>query len=277
MEPNWLQSLFMGLVSGFTEFLPVSAEAHRLLFQKMTGIGEEALLLSFAAQVASLLALLLACYPKVLKLARERRLAKIPPKQRKRQPDGRLLLDLRLLCCGWPFAFLSLMAYMILANFIPDIWVMSAILTVNGLVLFLQERFPQGNKDSRSFSVLDSVLLGILSAFSAVPGLSGIACSTTYGKIRGGDGSYILDMCLLLAVPVLTLLVIANGYSILSGGFAISAALAMKCAACAVAAFISAYYAIILMRFLAYRVGFSGFAYYCWSVALFSFILYLML
>lgn len=277
VEPNWLQSFFFGLISGFSEFLPISSEAHRILFQKMTGMDRQIDLLRLAAQVSALLAVLLACFPRISKLSRERRLAKVPPKQRKRQPDGRLLLDIRLLHCAWPFAVLGLLLYIILADFVPEIWVLGIILTVNGLVLYLPERFSQGNKDSRSFSALDGALLGILSALSAVPGLSGIGCSSSYGKMRGGDGSYILDMCLLLAVPVLVVLVLVNGYVVLMGGFAVSAILACKCVVCAVASFISAYYGIILMRFLAYRVGFSGFAYYCWGAALFTFILYLML
>lgn len=277
MEPNWLQSLFLGLISGFSEILPVSAEAHRLLFQKMTGIGQQAALLRLASQTAALLALLLACYPRISKLRRERKLTQTPKKHRKRQPDSRLLLDIRLLRCGILPAVLGMMVYFALRNYVPALWLMAMILALNGVILFLPDRFPQGNKDSRSLSALDGLLLGLCSALSAVPGLSGIGCSVTYGKLRGADGSYILDMCLLLAIPVIAVMLGINGYFVLAAGAAVSTTLILKCVACAVAAFVGAYYGIILMRFLAYKVGFSGFAYYCWSVALFSFILYLML
>lgn len=277
MEPNWLQSLFLGLISGFSEFLPVSAEAHRLLFQKMTGIDQQAAIYRFICQAAALLALLLACYPRIAKLRRERKLAQIPPKRRKRQPDGRLLLDIRLLRCGLLSAVLGMIPYISIRDLVPSLWLLAALLTLNGFILFLPDRFPQGNKDSRSMSSMDGLLLGLCSALSAVPGLSGIACAVTYGKLRGADGRYILDMCLLFAIPVIAVMLAINGYFVLTAGVAVTTVLALKCVACAAAAFIGAYYGIILMRFLAYKVGFSGFAYYCWSVALFSFILYLML
>ena len=34
---NWLQSLIYGLVSGITEFLPISSSAHQIILQKMFG------------------------------------------------------------------------------------------------------------------------------------------------------------------------------------------------------------------------------------------------
>ena len=42
-----------------------------------------------------------------------------------------------------------------------------------------------------------------------------------------------------------------------------------------IAAFLGAYLSVILMRFLAVKIGFSGFSYYCWGAALFVFVLYL--
>jgi hypothetical protein len=40
-------------------------------------------------------------------------------------------------------------------------------------------------------------------------------------------------------------------------------------------AFVGSYLGITFIRFLAVKVGFSGFAYYSWGAALFAFILYL--
>jgi len=277
VEPNWLQSLFLGLISGFSEFLPFSAEAHRQLFFRLTGVNSQVDIYRLVCQFASLLALLLACYPRISKLRREWKLYRVPPKQRKRQVDIRLVLELRLFRFGMIPAIISVCFYWFLRGFIPELWLLAALMAVNGFILYLPDRFPQGNKDSRSLTALDAMALGFFSGFSAVTGISGISCAAAYGKLRGGDGSYILEMCLLLAIPVTAVMFLMSGYIVAVGGIAISAALLFKCLLCAVAAFFSAYYGIILMRFLAYRIGFSGFAYYCWSAALFSFILYLML
>lgn len=277
MEPNWLQSLFLGFISGFSEFLPVSSDAHRQLFFKLTGVQGQTELLCFVAQFAAFIALLLACYPQISKLRREYKLIKLPPKQRKRQPDMGLVLDIRVLRFGILPAAVSASLYWILRGIVPDLWLLALLTATNGLILYLPDRFPQGNKDSRSMTALDSIALGLLSGFSAITGVSGISCSAAYGKLRGGDGSYILEICLLLAIPVTLVMLAINAFAVAAGAAALSANIIFHCVICAAGAFFSAYYGIILMRFLAYRVGFSGFAYYCWSIALFTFILYLML
>jgi undecaprenyl-diphosphatase len=38
---NWIQGLLLGLVQGFTEFLPVSSSGHLTIFQELFGIGGE--------------------------------------------------------------------------------------------------------------------------------------------------------------------------------------------------------------------------------------------
>ena len=40
MEIGWLESLLYGLLSGFTEFVPVSAQAHGAILRRLFGCGE---------------------------------------------------------------------------------------------------------------------------------------------------------------------------------------------------------------------------------------------
>ena len=47
------------------------------------------------------------------------------------------------------------------------------------------------------------------------------------------------------------------------------------CITAALMSFIGAYLGICMIRFIAVRVGYSGFAYYSWGLALLTFILYL--
>ena len=49
-----------------------------------------------------------------------------------------------------------------------------------------------------------------------------------------------------------------------------------KCILSVLGAGCGSYFGIMLMRFLAVKVGFTGFAYYSWGAALFSFVMYLV-
>ena len=54
MDLNWLQSLLIGLVSGLTDILPVSAQAHKVILLKLFGHSSEPLVLRFMLHLATL-------------------------------------------------------------------------------------------------------------------------------------------------------------------------------------------------------------------------------
>ena len=275
MEWSWLQSLVYGLTSGVCEFLPVSADAHRALLSYLTGSGKEELVFRLICHVCILLALLLSCRPQLEKLRRERKIASVSGKRRKRQPDVKTVLDIRVLKTALLPLLLSVVFYLPARNLLNDLWLLVLILVANGIILFLPQLFPRGNKDSRSMSAVDSMLMGLGHGVGVIPGISGIGTAVSLGKIRGLDRQYAVDMCLLLSIPALLALIVFDVYSIVSLGAAISFGQIVPYFLAGATAFFGAYMCVILMRFLAVKIGFSGFSYYCWGAALFVFVLYL--
>jgi len=49
---SW-EAVFLGIVQGLTEFLPVSSSGHLVLFQRLFGIEEGALIFDVAVHVAT--------------------------------------------------------------------------------------------------------------------------------------------------------------------------------------------------------------------------------
>ena len=84
MGLNWLQSLIYGFISGFTEFLPVPSDGHRLIFLELIGVSDSAVM-RLSVRLGALLALAFLCAPMIAKLNRERKIASITEKRRKRQ------------------------------------------------------------------------------------------------------------------------------------------------------------------------------------------------
>lgn len=274
VELNWLQSLLYGAVSGFAEFLPIDPVAHKKLLLLLMG-AEKSPFLDLTVHLACLLALVLSCWPQLSKLQRERRIAAVPARRRKRQPDMRALKDLRFL----KTALLPLLFGFVLINWMSPVeeklWLTAVCLVFNGVLLYLPPYFPSGNKDSQTVSGLDGLLVGLGGVFGVVPGVSRITGLTTVGQLRGCGRSYILDMGLLLSIPALAVICFLDIVSMFAAGAALSGALVLSCLLAAAAAFAASYFGIVFIRFLAVKVGFSGFAYYSWGAALFAFILYL--
>jgi len=55
---NVAKAIFLGLVQGFTEFLPVSSSGHLVLFQRILGISGDMLLFDIVLHLGTLLAVL---------------------------------------------------------------------------------------------------------------------------------------------------------------------------------------------------------------------------
>lgn len=276
MKWSLLQSLLFGVISGFSEFLPVSAEAHQFLFGVFTGAGQEMAGFRFACRVGVLLALLLSSRPQLQRIRRERRLATIPAKRRKRQPDLQTLRDIRFLRTAAVPAVLALAAYPWLVAQANRLWLIALLMALNGLLLYIPSVRRVGNKDSRHMSFLDAAFQGIGGAIGAVPGISRLGCAAAAGQFVGADLQADLELILVLCVPVLSVLTGIDAYLAWAGA-ALSFGYFIHYLIAAAAASISAYFGIVLVRFLAVREGFSGFSFYCWGAALLSFILYLMI
>ncbi len=275
MEWSWLESLLYGFISGFFEFLPVSSDSHKGLYVFFSGAGAEESVFRLISHISVLLALLILCRPHIVRLYRERKIASIPAGRRKRQPDSRSLLDMRVLRTAWIPLLLCFLFYLPVKKMAGNMGALAFLFAANGMILYLPQLFPRGNKDSRSASAIDSLVLGLGAGLGVIPGISRMGAALSFGKIRGLDRQYALDISLLLSLPSILILVGFDVYSIVILGAAVSIGQIIAYILTAAAAFLGAYSSITLMRFLAVKVGFSGFSYYCWGAALFTFILYL--
>lgn len=275
MEWNWLQSLLFGFLSGFAEFLPVSAEAHQQLFGCLTGAGNEMLVFRLICHISVMAALLISCRAQLKRLSRERRIAASSQKRRRRQPDKIALMDMRLLRTAAIPMVLSFALYWKTQQLTEKLWVLSLILVINGVILYLPQFFSSGNKESQGMSALDSMMIGLGGALAVVPGISRIGTLISTGQIRGGEKRYITEIALLLCIPALLFLIFFDIYGIYIAETVLSLHLLLYYFLAAVAAFSGALFGIQFVRFLAVKIGFAGFAYYSWGVAMLIFVLYL--
>ena len=277
MDWNWLHSLVYGLISGFSEFLPISPDAHQRFFAELTGVGQGHLPHRLFSHIGGLLALLLVCKPQIDKLIRERRIATLPARRRKRQPDIKSLAEIRFLRMAGVMLLLSIPAFVLVSRLGNPLWLVALLLLVNGVILYVPQFLPGGNREALSLSAADSLLTGISGAFGRLPGISGIGASMSALKARGVDWQYALQICLLLSVPAFLIAMGCDVYGMVIANAGISLGDIFYYLLTAASAFAGAYLGIIFMRFLAVKAGFSGFAYYCWGMALFGIFLYLMI
>jgi len=277
MDWNWLLSIVYGLISGFTGFLPVSADAHEVLFRVFTGVEGDFLGFRLACHLAAFLALLLAYRPNLVRFRRERRIARIPPKRRRRHPDQDALKEVRFLRTACVPAVVVAVLCGFVQMHIKQLWLLALLLVIGGVLLYAPQFFRTANKSAGTVSALDALLVGIGGGISPIPGLSGLAGSMAVGSLRGLDRGFAVDAGMMLFLAVQPVLICFDAYNIATIGTAFSGGWFFLYFLAAAASFGGAFLSVKLVRFLAVRAGFAGFSYYCWGLALFTFALYLMI
>lgn len=277
MELSWFESLVFGLFSGLADVLPVSAQAHKAILMKIFGASGEHPLMRLVIHLAILAALYYSCSNQIMRIARQRKLAKIPKKKRKRPVDARTLMEFRLLCTMSVPVVISLFLYEKTSGWGERLNLTALFLLLNAVVLYLPNLMPTGNKDARSMSGLEGLMMGLGGAASVLPGVSSVGCSTAVASVCGADRPFALNLTYLMHMVLTVGLIVLDLITLAEVGLsAMSLSVIICCLLAAAAAFAGAFFGIRVMRMMAVNIGYSVFSYYCLGAALLSFVLYLM-
>ena len=276
MDLNLFESTLYGFISGLTEILPVSGQAHRNLILQLLGQQGEQALLRLLIHAGILVALYYSCQNHILRMVRAKKLARVPKRRRKRPLDVRSLMDVSLLKTMALPVILALLFYGRLSALNEKRILVSVLLFINGIVLYIPPFLPSSNRDSRTLSRVEGLWMGLGGGLSLLPGISATGASASIASICGVDRIYGLNMIFLMCMVLTAGLMVHDVLALIAVGVAglnFMALLSYILAGCA--AFAGAFFGIRLMRVLCANRSLSVFAFYCWGVSLLTFILYL--
>lgn len=277
MDLNWLESILYGFFSGMMDILPVSVEAHKVLLLKFFGKQGNLDLLDLLVHLSILGALYVSCQSHIVRIRRARALVRIPKKKRKRPLDTRTLMDWSMLKTMTVPVILGLFLYRYTAPVYGNLLLMALFLFLNGLILYVPQFLPTSNRDSRTLSRIEGLLMGLGGAVSIIPGISAIGAATSVGSVCGVERNYSLTMALMLNMVLMAGMVVYDVLGIMANGLGLlSLAIILRYLLTAVVSFGGTILGVKIMRYLAENQGFSLFGVYCWGLALFTFILNLM-
>ncbi len=277
MDLNWLQSILYGIVAGLTDVLPVSAQAHEVLLMKFWGIQEHMEFVNFLTHLAVIAALYFSSQTQLIRISRARALARIPKRKRRRPLDTRSLMDFSLLKTMLVPVVIGLFLYRFASRWNSSLPVIAAFLALNGVILYAPQFLPGSNRDSRTLSRVEGLLMGLGGMASVLPGISAVGMATSIGSICGVERSYSLNMALLMKLFLTAGMLVYDGMAIASNGIGtLSFLILLRCLLTMLAAFIACVLGVKFLRYLAARHSFALFGLYCFGLSLFTFILNLM-
>lgn len=277
MELNWLQSILFGLVSGAADIIPVSGQAHRLLLLKFFGVNQMPNLLALVLHLSVAAALYLSSQGQFVRMNRARALARIPKKKRKRPLDTRSMMDWSLIKTMLVPTAIGLLLNSRVRGWSVNMFLIAGMLFVNGLILYIPQFLPTSNRDSRTLTRLEGVLMGLGAGASVLPGISTVGIMVSIASVCGIERLYGLNMTFIVKLFFLAGLMVYDVLAIITDGLGgLTVMLLAQYLFTGLLSFGASMFAIRLLRRLAPEHGFHTFGVYCWGLALFTFILNLV-
>ena len=277
VEFSWLQSLAMGLFSGLTDVLPVSSQAHQTLLLKFFGVSRLDPVTGLAIRGAMLLTLLVMCRGQIARIRRQLKVVRLPRRRRNRPVDMAALMDARIL----KTALVPIVALMLLRGLTVSLgdslpWIVAASLA-NALILYLPGLFPTADKDSRLVSPMESLQMGLGSGAVVLPGISSVGACYSMGILHGVDRGYMIHLAMMMHMMVSAGLMVCDALRLIPAGMpAVSGGAVLSWALAAAASAAGTALGFRILKAVASRKGLTGFSFYSFGLALFTFILYLM-
>lgn len=181
------EAIFLGIVQGVTEFLPISSSGHLVLFQKLIGLEEGALTFDILLHFGTLLAVFAVFWRDILEVLR--------------RPFGKLG---RLLLIGSiPTAVIGLT----FKDFFDRVFASGATIGVEfiltGLIIWWADSAAKGWKKEREMGYTDALLIGTLQGAAILPAISRSGLTIAGALFRGLDREFAAKYSFLVSIPVI--------------------------------------------------------------------------
>ncbi|MDO8335644.1 MAG: undecaprenyl-diphosphate phosphatase [Candidatus Saccharibacteria bacterium] len=188
------EAIFLGLVQGFTEFIPVSSSGHLVLAQSLFGSSIDHLLIQ-ALDFGTTLALIIYFWPRLMDLARQVFVKK----------DYRLARNIIITCI--PAGLLGLL----LANFIEtskvlvNPLVVAIMLALVGVLMIVVDKLPKKSKKTsgRDLSPKRALVIGIAQSFALIPGVSRSGSTILASRIMGLASKPAAEYSFMVSIPIM--------------------------------------------------------------------------
>ena len=200
-----LQAVWLGLIQGLSEFLPISSSAHLLLPTELLGWPDQGLAFDVAVHVGSLVAVVI-YFRSDLKLLISEWFVSLSPS---RPSTASSLLAWSIIVATIPAALVGLaFADFIEAN-LRSMLVIALTTILFGLLLGWADQRYRGSKTLDQLTWKTALIVGFAQALALIPGTSRSGITMTAVLALGFDRTSAARFSFLMAIPII---VLSGGY-----------------------------------------------------------------
>ena len=257
---DWIQIVWLALIQGITEFLPISSSGHLILLPQLFNWPDQGLAFDVAVHVGTLLAVMIYFRQDIWLMTRDWTQSLIL-----RRPTSNSRLAWAIIFATLPAIVIGFILNQGIEALLRDPLIIAATTIFFGALLWWSDVKGKRERDEHTLSYKDIAIIGFAQALALIPGTSRSGITITAGLMVGltrkaaARFSFLLSIPIILGAGVLKLSDLIHSthpvdWDILIGGALLS--------------FISAY--IVIALFLAWikRIGMAPFAWYRFALGL---------
>lgn len=198
---EFIEAIFLGIVQGLTEFLPVSSSGHLLLGQYFLGLDQERFGLSFdvALHLGTLLAVISFFWRDLLRMTTA--FMRSLKSRSISEPDAKLAY--LVLASTVPAALVGFLLEDFFETAVRSPWVVVFNLVLVGVLFIVGEAVGQRTRDSSKLTFKEAVGIGFAQAAALVPGVSRSGATMTLGLFLGLKREEAARFSFLMSVPII--------------------------------------------------------------------------
>ena len=197
------KAVFLGIVEGITEWLPISSTGHMILVDEFLklNVGEEFKELFFVVvQLGAILAVPVLFFDKLWPFSK---------KKSKDERDATVSLWLKVIVGALPAGIIGLLLGDLLESVLYNPWIVAAALAVYGIAFIVIERLKKKTGDNfrvtdiRDLTYTDALKIGAFQILSLVPGTSRSGSTIIGGMLSGVSRVVASEFSFFMAIPLM--------------------------------------------------------------------------
>ncbi|MBQ7087900.1 MAG: undecaprenyl-diphosphate phosphatase [Clostridia bacterium] len=271
--PIWL-AIIMGIVQGFTEFLPVSSSGHLALVQNIVDFEaymSSHIVFDIALHLGTLVSVVIAFWDDI-KFLFVSGLDWVRHGFKIEKHEGRNTVFM-LFIATLPLIVAYLVKDYIESAFQNPVLIGFALL-YTAAILYISDKVNGGKKTGGTVTIKDALVIGIMQMIAVLPGVSRSGSTMTAGLFTGLKRDFAVKFAFLLSIPAVLGATVTSIPDVLAmtwtGNDIVTFLIGIVCAA------VSGYFAIFMVRKIAASKNFRYFAYYCACAGIVAIILGMM-
>lgn len=204
---NLITYIFLGLLQGITEPIPVSSSGHILILQTIFKRLNQSLNVDFETlavitNFGSLVAIVIIYRKEIVKLIKDF-FSYLTNKDKRKETKTNYLYSWKLVLATIPAGVLGIIATKIdlLETLEKNIKFTGITLIITAIFLFLIRNF-KGKKDKDKISFKDAIIIGFYQMVSIIPGISRSGATIVGGMFQGLKREEAFNFSFLLYIPI---------------------------------------------------------------------------